>query len=526
MSKILAITPNHFVDQKNREVIPPMTRRNSQNPSFGLNFSDLKPDARKFLLQGCEEKPGFIRKKINDLSIYLKEHDGELQSQAINAVFTTTFAPLFIAYNPFTKQDKKTKEYTAIRQPISAIIALTCSMPITRAFNNYLGKKASDGEISKYDLRISQEKAYLEKEFKNNYKLEEEKGTLNEFLQRYVKDDSDDLYNITKFKADGKPTKEYKRLCKNAYAEIKQKNRQKLFTRLISEVPNNIKLNANGVISINGVLHDEKIPNLDTQEALNKYLDQNNLHNKTLSQFLEEEFKVEFYKDKNGNRVLKPYSIETKLKEIRAVDFLDRLGLIDKTKVSNDDLKTDLSKIRQEKITIPNVQKTFKDGVLTDSRGLVEEIEKEASRATEMAMPAEFSKESTISLGKLLHRLGIKNDKNDDLQKWMSLKLNDVLADFKKDKLRNLNTGEKDSKTGEIIRVGSKEVKDFASNMIKNKAARLDKYFGVYKKYAGIFLNLPVTILSCTVLNWAYPRIVEHVFPSLVKDDVKKGGNK
>lgn len=80
------------------------------------------------------------------------------------------------------------------------------------------------------------------------------------------------------------------------------------------------------------------------------------------------------------------------------------------------------------------------------------------------------------------------------------------------------------------------EVRAFAKGLLNNKLSRIDKDFKNFKGYANVFFNLFTTAITCTILNWAYPKIIEKFYPELLKPDepaeqkkqpeIKKGGNK
>ena len=67
------------------------------------------------------KKSKFIPKALT----YLGQNDGEILNTVVTAVGTSVVAPIFIAGNPLSKEDKETKWYSAMRQPISAVIAFS-----------------------------------------------------------------------------------------------------------------------------------------------------------------------------------------------------------------------------------------------------------------------------------------------------------------------------------------------------------------------------------------------------------------
>ena len=77
---------------------------------------------------------------------YAGEHQGEALNILVTAFGTAVICPMFIRFNPFSKEDKDTKAYSAWRQPISAVIAVVTQLTITKWFNDYLAKMASTSD--------------------------------------------------------------------------------------------------------------------------------------------------------------------------------------------------------------------------------------------------------------------------------------------------------------------------------------------------------------------------------------------
>ena len=57
----------------------------------------------------------------------------------------------------------------------------------------------------------------------------------------------------------------------------------------------------------------------------------------------------------------------------------------------------------------------------------------------------------------------------------------------------------------------------------KQTIAKAGDMLGSMKKYGGIVLSLLTLPLTCGILNWSYPRIVEKFFPNLAKSKSSKG---
>lgn len=537
MSRIQTIEPNYHQKQQNRNVIPTMPRRNQNSVDFkGQYWEKLTPELRRTLREESAPQMGFIKRKVKDLSLFLTDHQGEVQTQLGNALFTTTVAPVIIGFNPFADQDEKTKKYTALRQPVSAASAVSLGVAMTMGLDKFWIKLANDGNMKNLDLRISPTEDYLKSKFKSEYNAKRKAGIeeLKKFMDQYEPDleDLDKKVEENKFKG-GKATKEYFRACRTKYISDKQGERKELFAKLISENPDNIKME-NGIIKINGKeveikskikgkdtvkLFKDKIPNLQTQEELNEYLKDNNLHNKKMSDFLKDEFKFEFFE--NGE--FKPNSVKQKLDQVKAIDFLERLGLVEKGKLTSEELNKVLSEQYQQDKVIPEINKISNNG--ENAKSFATALGKDTTRNIHRHSGDSIAKAKNMSLGQLLRQLDYINDdgiKVKDFQNLMSSKVTKALDTFK-NHLKDLEVGKKD---GKAVKLVSKTLKDFSKNIMTNKAGKLGSHFKVFKDVMGVVTNLPTAVISCYVLNWAYPRFVSAFFPSIAKDDSKKGGNK
>lgn len=124
--------------------------------------------------------------KVAKFLTYVGENQGEVLNILVTAVGTAVVCPAFIAFNPFSKEDKETKVYSAWRQPISAVIALATQLTITKWFNDFMAKKAStqnkegNSAFARADLRTCPHERYLKKIIKlehpefNKSQIEEE----------------------------------------------------------------------------------------------------------------------------------------------------------------------------------------------------------------------------------------------------------------------------------------------------------------------------------------------------------------
>lgn len=166
-----------------------------KNVSFGLSNSvklykaDLQRRAtengRKFL----KTQPWYAR-----LSHYFShpKFQGDIANVIITAIGTGFFAPVMIAKNPLSNQDKDTKTYAAWRQPISAVIAVVTQVGITKQVGNIIKGLAKEGKLGKEldtrdsDKYTAQANKHIETaEFLNSLTENPERA---EFLDEMTKD--------------------------------------------------------------------------------------------------------------------------------------------------------------------------------------------------------------------------------------------------------------------------------------------------------------------------------------------------
>lgn len=508
MSKIEQIQPNY-----QQKLSSNRAKANySQRQGFGKTEINLVPEGKNFY-DACKKG---LKTPMMSLEDFLEKNDGELQTQIITAIFTTTLAPLMIAFNPFSKKDKKDKEYLSLRQPVSALIALGCVAPATIGVNTVLSNWGCKGLFSGLDMRIAPDKFYLNPDFKKEWAKIKNNSTEREKFEKYLGIDDE----VKELRASNSPVKKflYKANVKNAYFEKIQKQTAEFFGVLVNASPNQVQIK-DGKVTINTGMPRE-IPGIKTQEQLDKYLDKNSLHKRKFGDFMKDNFGFEFYKDGQ----IKPDSTLDKLKNVNAKEFLEAIGLVEDA--DGEALKKLLSAARQKK-TVLEVQ----NSVPRDTEKFVASMARLGARDLQTQIGEKGIKNASMSLNQLIERLNLLNinDKLDDksikdfklkkLQELMDKPIAEVM-NILKTELVNNNFDKKLTDEKGIDEIAKRFMKKLASNS-KNKFANV-------VKYTAIVSNLFITMISCTLLNWAYPRFVETFFPGLVKSknssDAKKGG--
>ena len=91
--------------------------QNQTAPAPNFKAKGLDPEIIKAI---TKDSGGF-----NRFLTYAGEKQGEALNILVTAFGTAIVCPMFIRFNPFSKEDKQTKAYSAWRQPISAIIAVS-----------------------------------------------------------------------------------------------------------------------------------------------------------------------------------------------------------------------------------------------------------------------------------------------------------------------------------------------------------------------------------------------------------------
>lgn len=477
------------------------TKKESKKPSFG----GVQPEFADKMVKAIEK----VRISRGDkFKEYLALNEGEIETQLINAVFTTTLAPLVIAYNPVSDKSKEDKKYLAWRQPLSAVIALAGGMPATIAINKQFAKLGSEGYFKNMDIRMCPHGDYLSKEFKaeyNKHKNEPEafakelkiEGELSESKSLFAR-----MYNKAKLK--------------NAFTKQKKDEATKFHAELLSSDLKNISINEKKEIVINNSsIAPRKIPRMETMEAVTEYYNNNAVSKRNMGDLMRENFGFEFY----GDGKLKPENAERMLSEVLAKDFMEGIGFA--KEITPKQLEEITNKYRGKKVP--------------DS----EEIAKMMARMIEHSKGETESSKSKITLNQFLSRFEFIDEddqvkKMKKLQEFMDKPIAKVWEELKekfKSCEKNLEKEVDEAEKGKIIKTITKQsTKDFTLNLMKKHAKNIEDKFKNINKINGIVANLFVTALTCTVLNWAYPRFMDKFFPKLSASKAKskevKGGNK
>ncbi len=373
---------------------------NSVNYSASKNSARVVPFRAKVNWSKIEQTLSKDQGRVAKALSYLGQNDGEILNTLVTAFGTAVIAPIFIAGNPLSKEDNETKWYSAMRQPISAVIAMIMQLGVNKAFNNYMAKQASTGGFGPLaDLRALPKDSYL----KRIVELEHP-----EYTKEQVKAE------VTR-----------KRL--QAEREVVALTRRDLQGQ---------------VINIEDIICE------DTRSKARKQLED------SLMPELEGKSKKEIKK------ILKE-RITPEMVEERACE----------------NMRISIEKEAQAKYQIRQLKK----------EGLT--VEQAIERYNGKKPSTKFEQDVVKDVLERLHTIK-EYEQASKMKDFESVKhLGDTLEKVK----HNVK----------------------AKRLVKTRTSDAAKRFSKYNKWCGIFVSLATLPISCGLLNWAYPRVMEVVMPKL-----------
>lgn len=187
----------------------------NMNTAKGQSFKGAASEAAEEAAKLTTQQEGIIFNtliqkylgKVGKFLSYLSQTAGEVQNLIIIGIGTAFFAPIFIAFNPISHQDKETKEYSALRQPISAVIATAFGLGINIPIERQVKKWAAEGKLSMFDMSAKQPEDYLKAKYNSiiknfgHLKPEEQKclDTVNDGSIKTVADFKEKFPNFQEF---------------------------------------------------------------------------------------------------------------------------------------------------------------------------------------------------------------------------------------------------------------------------------------------------------------------------------------
>lgn len=439
-----------------RNNINSVSLRSNSSPSFGGYVHERN------MRQAVYKYSKGAQKVLQSLG----KNNGENLNNIVTAVGTSAVAPIFIRYNPISHEDKDTRAYSAWRQPISAVIALAVQLPVMTAYNKWLDSHATNLGIDEMDLSAKPRASVLKPLVKQEYKkyrdemvrqgLEPEKKA--EWIENRILH-----YQDQAFYKELKKLRETMDISKiDDFDLVKPEEYKSAKKDVFKEVLKKLGFS------------DSEISQFKDQEDFKKHGKKIiKSKNKTYSEIAE---KIEeAAKERAVENVNKQLKVEADVKFKTSQLFNEMLEKIEAEKVSIyqsvGDKDTDPLKItiKEAEEKIAKVKENIYATTLTDLKDELKTLEKES--------PEYRTVERAIE--KLTNNKKVDNIKNHGGT------LEDVMKSVK------------------------------IKKWLKSKINYAEEKLSQWKKVSGIVVGLAILPITCGLLNWAYPRIMERYFPEL-----------
>ena len=518
-------------------------------------------DIRKYISKSDKIKitTNYLRRKANDAKIdtnglkwsekamvMANKWQGEHFNNAVTAIGTAGVAPIFIINNPLAKEDKATKKYTAARQPISAIITLTGQVPIMMAYNQMLDKYVTEHRLDRCDLHAAPPLSYY-KDLVNSqtrkFLLEhpELMGQLSKDDIRYIKSLYYDKEKNNAFFDELRKVRKYVHEPSQINVEDKTKARS-LYDALEKCMDESRNIKIDHLISPNDYDFAEK-------QILQNYMNKNHgivfndkgkiveINGQEVESHLQKEIKTVSDLKKGGVRkLLKDFGLEIKKDEYKALknaitpDAIKEQAIlnVDKEITTKAKIKYQFAQLAKEakkelmvhklnimkqgmsdaEIAVEMERKNYElfDGLVKKAKTILENAPEKVAEGSE--------KLNKIEAQLLFDKLKEKFLNAPNPTKKNSLSLREQLKALVYDcfdgeiKVEFLKTDGRET-LAETIK--DQKAKKWLTTRINNS----QKVLKNFKQISGLIVGLGILPITCGVLNWAYPRIMEEFFPKL-----------
>lgn len=452
-----------------------------QSPSFGASYTQKITD-------------GLHHAKTIKHMKSLEWLKGEIGGILITALGTGLVAPIFIGFNPFVKapknatpeqkeENKNTKLYTAMRQPISAVLAILFQASVQKYIDKGLDFVFNNPEVSKHTrLNLDQQEINTKTYIQSNIK--KEMATEGKKKPSWIS---------ALFNSDAKKKRQEYTVELNSRVKAKQDEQ-------IAEVAK--KFQADGKIHIG----ERNLDFNTTSKLINKQIDSYIADAKKLQKTPEAIAKHLNRAEVLINNETYLRNIFTEVTKENATSKVQELL----SKENNNDVKQLLQEIldRPEDLRYSRIQRTLKrinsikemcNGTFsreTYRTALLDRNKVLADRIVELTA-AKITDPKTAdanTVKKAIERIAAQcNFENTD--------------GIIKSVLRDTDTFDHN-----LSNITKKIYNDIAKGYKKLVESNYKSWNQFTKIGVGVFITLPIT---CTALNWVYPRFMDIFFPTL-----------
>lgn len=448
---------------------------------------DVRPVDKKMAFKSAGVYAPRCYREVRDLANAVYEHSkgsqrflmwlyklrGENLNNAITAIGTSAVAPFFIRYNVFSHEDKDSRTYSAWRQPISAGITLGGQLLVMSNYNAMLDRHAARAGVPEMDLRAKPPESVLkplaQQEYKN-YKAAailkgEEYLPKGKWIEKRIQEMQDDAY--------------YSRL-----RELRQ-------TLDISKVPMREIVKPSAV-------------NAKANEMFKSVL-------KDVYGF--SDFDVDKFKDfndftKSGKKLLKSKNLDMTIVQDSITNVAEDAAIADLEKVINFEAKvkyktSQIFKEMSEQYNTNKLEIMKKHTAKmpkSNGKNLLQKIEQEIEQ---MAKNIYDSKMESLKV------------QYDEIMKKLPEELTEadnvfILAYKKVAKQGKFCNIKYHGQSLEDV-IKSVKIKKWLNTQINLSEIQLKNW----KDKSGLVVGLLILPITCTILNWAYPKIMNKLFPRL-----------
>ena len=468
-------------------------------------------EAEKTMMNMLHHKKAILKMKKLE---WLK---GEIGGILLTALGTGAIAPIFIGFNPFVKPKKdstpeekeelrNTKLYTAMRQPISAALAILFQASVQKYIDKGLDAIFNKPERAKY-FRDNLDQSLLNTEtyVKNMVKKEMKAKGIKKpsfFASLFGEKEIVDGEKIN-------ARQKYNIAVNDRVDEIREQQLQHIADEF--ERTNQIK------IGNNRKLNDESLAKL-VNEQIEKY-------QKDTMRMVKTPKQVATYVDKaetfiNNEDRLRQMFADNPWEEIKRENDPKKLkDLYKKTTEMlqrNLDAETDpkVKKILNELLSLPEDLRSYKVQRTLDRIEFIKELchNNFSTERYNSALNARNNVLQTIAARLELCKIEDPSKSNETIIGRTVDKIAEICK-FKKDNSVQeavmRNTDMFDTSKAKLKTKIYKDITKCYKELVKNNYKGWNQ---VSKILVGVFITLPIT---CTALNWVYPRFMELFFPKL-----------
>ena len=395
----------------------------------------------------------------------LRNNISEFQDICINALGTGLLAPLFIKYNFLSKTDEDTRTYSAWRQPVSAVLAVATQGVITIPFVKLVNSMTNSGWFNeKCNLSPFKEEKYVRKTLKKlnpNINKKQLDIKVADYMDNMKKTLLDNLRQENKIYytyhnepvAKAMDSKKYKELLVKTIDDILKEETEELNRCKGEKITN--RVNRSDFYRT----HYEECKNLFKQIE-DKINNTNDV--KSIDKYL-----------KNLYKQLKSKKADSQfleiIKEIQAYKIAGKEGYLEKVRKIQDNKHLNgyrnlTSKEEVHAKVLANLQSRIKDQEETIK--FIEDVK------------------AAIEQNKSVH----------DIEEMFTQKVKEYKS------------------KGQIFKL---EDKIFAEEVVNKLKALTKSHIDGVKRISTLLVALAMLPVSCSLLNWLYPRFMDAVFPKL-----------